>query len=62
VDDLTVGTVVHVTYEAAHGILVAHILTSRVPTRNGQGCCFIRYRLPYVLFERLQNRTNASQA
>jgi len=54
-EDLTVGTVVHVTYQAANGILVAHQIDQQGPPREmGRAAAYIRYHLRYVLFERLQ--------
>ncbi len=54
-DDLKVGSVVHVTYEAASGILVAHRIEQQGPPQEtDRATAFIRYHLRYVLFERLR--------
>jgi len=52
-DDLKPGSVVHVTYEAANGILVAHRIEQQGPPQEtDRTSAFIRYRLRYVLFEK----------
>jgi len=54
-EDLKVGSVVHVTYEAAKGILVAHRIDQQGPPQESdRATAFIRYRLRYVLFEKLR--------
>ena len=55
VEDLKVGSVVHVTYEAANGILVAHRIEQQGPPQEtDRATAFIRYHLRYVLFEKLR--------
>ncbi len=53
-EDLKVGTAVHVTYEAAKGILVAHRIEQQGPPQEitAKTTAFIRYHLGYVLFEK----------
>jgi hypothetical protein len=54
-EDLTVGTVVHVTYEAASGVLVAHRIEQQGPPQEtDKATAFVRYHLRYVLFEKSQ--------
>jgi len=54
-EDLKVGSVVHVTYEAANGILVAHRIEQQAPPQEtDKTTAFIRYHLRYVFFERSQ--------
>jgi Cu/Ag efflux protein CusF len=54
-DDLKVGSVVHVTYETANGILVAHRIEQQGPPQETERTtAFVRYRLRYVLFEQLR--------
>jgi hypothetical protein len=55
VEDLKVGSVVHVTYEAASGVLLAHRIEQLSPPQETDtGTGFIRYRLRYVLFQKAQ--------
>ena len=55
VEDLKVGSVVHVSYEAANGILVAHRIEQQGPPQEtDKTTAFIRYRLRYVVFEKLR--------
>jgi len=52
-EDLKVGSVVRVSYEAANGILVAHRIDQQGPPQEtDKATAFIRYRLRYVLFEK----------
>ena len=52
-EDLKVGSVVHVTYEGAKGILIAHRIDQQGPPQEtDRATAFIRYHLRYVLFER----------
>jgi Cu/Ag efflux protein CusF len=54
-EDLKIGSVVHVTYETANGILVAHRIEQQgPPPETDKTTAFVRYHLRYVLFERLQ--------
>jgi hypothetical protein len=54
-EDLKVGSVVYVTYEAAGGILVAHRIEQQGPPQEtDRTTAFIHYRLRYVLFQKLQ--------
>jgi hypothetical protein len=54
-EDLKVGSVVHVTYEAASGVLLAHRIEQLGPPQEtGMGTSFIHYRLRYVLFQKIQ--------
>lgn len=51
-DDLKVGSVVHVTYESANGVLVAHRIEQQSPPQEtDKADAFVRYHLRYVLFE-----------
>jgi hypothetical protein len=52
-EDLKPGSVVHVTYEAANGLLVAHRIEQQGPPQEtDRTTAFIRYRLRYVLFQK----------
>ncbi len=54
-EDLKVGSVVHVTYETASGVLLAHRIEQLgSPQETNIGTAFIHYRLRYVLFQKLQ--------
>jgi len=51
-DDLKVGSVVRVTYEAANGVLVAHRIEQQGPPQEtDKATALVRYHLRYVLFE-----------
>ena len=53
-EDLTVGNVVHVTYEAANGILVAHRIEQQGPPQEtDKTTAYVRYHLRYALFGKL---------
>ncbi len=54
-EDLKVGDVVHVTYEAANDMLVAHRIEQQGPPQEtDRATAFVRYHLRYVLFEKVQ--------
>jgi Cu/Ag efflux protein CusF len=54
-EDLKVGDVVHVTYEAANDMLVAHRIEQQGPPQEtDRATAFVRYHLRYVLFQKSQ--------
>jgi hypothetical protein len=57
-EDLKVGSVVRVTYEADSGGLIAHRIEQESPPQEtDKAAAFVRYHLRYVLFEKAQKST-----